>query len=138
MRNGRVFNQVQHTFARIWALLKSLGMELPANSSVSSLSVVITRQQPGVFDCNSADTTSSGWIRPDADWDKVNIDGALSSSLSSICGGVIRDAGGAWVKGFSRNLGVLSSTNVFLTELLAVKTAVELVMSFCLPRVIVE
>lgn len=68
----------------------------------------------------------AGWIKSDPGWVKVKVNGAVSSSLVSSCGGVIRDAEGKWVKGFSRNLGTMATTNVFLTELLAVATAVEL------------
>lgn len=42
------------------------------------------------------------------------------------------------MKGFARNLGQLSSANVFLTELLAISTALELIMGLDLPKVIVE
>lgn len=66
------------------------------------------------------------------------MDGAVSSSLASGCGGVICNAGGNWVKGFSRNLGTMATTNTFLTKLLAVLTALEVMMSLDIPQAIVE
>lgn len=69
---------------------------------------------------------------------KVNVDGAVSSMLHASCGGIFRDANGFWLKGFSWNLDVYASTNVFLTELMAVKLVVEAAMGQDLPRLIVE
>lgn len=139
MRNDLTFNQVPHSSVRVWSLLKSLGMEqLGALPSTSPLASYATQSQPGVFDCSPGNTSTTSWINPDTGWFKVNVDGALSAMFSASCGGVIRDASGNWVKGFSRNLGIFSSAKVFLTELVAVRTGVELAMSLDLANVIIE
>lgn len=125
--------------ARIWGFMRSLGMEQAAMFSSSSPSLsLIQNQQHGTFDCSQTQNTSSDWIKPDAGWVKINVDGAVSNCLQASCRGVLRNADGSWLKGFSWNFGTFSSANVFLTELMAVKTAVEAAMSLDLARVIVE
>ncbi|KAI9124584.1 hypothetical protein K1719_004506 [Acacia pycnantha] len=45
----------------------------------------------------------SQWEKPDVGWWKMNVDGAVSMhSLKAGCGGVLRDAQGSWVVGFSK------------------------------------
>lgn len=92
----------------------------------------------GLFRCNNNSRSDWSWVRPDQGWLKINTDGAVSSALMASCGGVLRDAEGRWHKGFSRNLGDIVTQNAFLAELLAVQTAVELVMSLDIPHIIVE
>lgn len=68
----------------------------------------------------------------------MNVDGALTLDFLAGCGGVFRDENGVWLKGFCWNLGRLASSNVFLTELMAVKLAVETSMGLDFPRIIIE
>ncbi|XP_057435371.1 uncharacterized protein LOC130728056 [Lotus japonicus] len=90
---------------------------------------------PQVFDSTGPRLHCSGWIKPDEGWLKVNVDGAVCHALGASCDGVVRDHEGRWVKGFSRNLGYLESSNVFLIELLAVRTSMEMIMGLNLPQV---
>ncbi|KAJ1414180.1 Ribonuclease H-like superfamily [Sesbania bispinosa] len=47
------------------------------------------------------------WVLPSADWVKVNVDGSFfPDSLRMGVGGIIRDAEGNWVSGFSGFIGV--------------------------------
>lgn len=139
MRNEWVFNHTPFGSARIWSLLKSLGMEQRSLNSAFLASLHdVQGQHRGTFDCSPPHRAVTGWLKPDVGWVKVNLDGAVSSSLASGCGGVICNAGGNWVKGFSRNLGTMATTNTFLTKLLAVLTALEVMMSLDIPQAIVE
>ncbi|KAK7252612.1 hypothetical protein RIF29_36690 [Crotalaria pallida] len=48
-----------------------------------------------------------GWTPPLGDSMKLNVDGSLKQGPSlAACGGLIRDASGAFVHGFNCNLGV--------------------------------
>ncbi|KAL4377701.1 hypothetical protein GQ457_02G019130 [Hibiscus cannabinus] len=50
-----------------------------------------------------------GYAGPLVDWCKLNVDGARDLSTGfSACGGLIRDHGGQWMRGFARSLGVCS------------------------------
>ncbi|XP_057444772.1 uncharacterized protein LOC130737018 [Lotus japonicus] len=139
MRNDLVFNHHPHSTARIWYFMRALGMEESTSSSVQAPSLsTLQGQHQGIFDCSPTRNTLSGWIKPDAGWRKINVDGAMSYDRQASCGGVIRDEMGRWLRGFSWNFGTFSSANVCLTELMAVKAAVEAAMSLDLSRVIVE
>ena len=51
--------------------------------------------------------TLVGWVFPEQDWIKCNVDGACKDGgLRTGCGGVFRDSSGVWVTGFKRGLGV--------------------------------
>ena len=55
------------------------------------------------------------WERPLQGWKKLKTDGlALGEHGSAGCGGVIRDEGGHWVAGFSKQIGY---TGCFAAEL---------------------
>lgn len=115
--------------------MKSLGMEQGSLSSTLTAPLCdIQGQCRGVFDVIHVDRVSTDWKKLDVGWLKVNCDGAVCNNLTSSCGGVVHDAEDQWVKGFCRNLGSMSTTNVFLTELLDVATTVELVMSLDLAQ----
>ncbi|KAK4284609.1 hypothetical protein QN277_001415 [Acacia crassicarpa] len=46
------------------------------------------------------------WMKPPSDWMKLNVDGAVALSSSRAgCGGLLRDSGGVWYCGFSKELG---------------------------------
>lgn len=138
MRNEWVFNHTPLSSQRIWGLLKLLGMEQKASTDALQPLHATQGQQPGTFECQAVHRASTNRVRPDFGWVKVNVDGAVSTTLGASCGGVIRNAEGGWLKGFSRNLGYLAFANVFLSELLAVRYDVELVLGLDLPSVIVE
>lgn len=62
-----------------------------------------------------------GWHFPPNGWIKCNVDGShLSNDLKAACGGVFRDATGAWLGGFSNKLGYCSFV---MAELRGVLTA---------------
>lgn len=140
MRNEHVFNGKPHEADRIWSLLHSLGMEQTVarvSSNTTALNV-LQGDRRGVFEVLPSRCVDTGWIKPDTNWIKANVDGALSNNHQASCCGVLRDARGAWLRGFSWNLGVLATANVFLVELLAVKIAVETTIALDLSKVIVE
>lgn len=139
MRNEWVFNQAPHSAARIWGLMKALGMaHLAVDGAMGPPLRDIQGHHPGVFDCNRTSTANLRWVAPEPGWMKANVDGAVSFELHASCGGVIRDSAGRWFKGFSRNLGQLDSANVLFTELVAILTTTEMLMGLDLPQVIVE
>ncbi|KAJ1403748.1 Ribonuclease H-like superfamily [Sesbania bispinosa] len=73
---------------------------------------------------NPYDTILVGWNYPSNDWIKCKVDGAVRSSGSpTACGGVIRDASGQWLLGFSRLLG---NTTITLAELWGIYIALSL------------
>ncbi|KAK9008347.1 hypothetical protein V6N11_075245 [Hibiscus sabdariffa] len=50
-----------------------------------------------------------GWQKPPHGWCKLNSDGAVCRRTSiAACGGVIRDAAGRWMLGYSKRIGVCS------------------------------
>ncbi|KAK4252645.1 hypothetical protein QN277_014390 [Acacia crassicarpa] len=50
------------------------------------------------------------WSPPPYDWCKINVDGAVTADGSLAgCGGVLRDARGVWLSGFSYHLGICSA-----------------------------
>lgn len=65
-------------------------------------------------------------------------DVALNIDRVASFGGVVRDVEGVWKIGFNRNLGDFYSPNVFLVELLAVQSAINLIINLDFPQVIVE
>lgn len=68
----------------------------------------------------------------------MNVDGAVSSECLASCGGVIRNSEGNWLRGFSRNLGNFSTQNAFVAELLAIATAIDVMISLDYHQVIIE
>ncbi|KAK8575719.1 hypothetical protein V6N12_063385 [Hibiscus sabdariffa] len=61
------------------------------------------------------------WKRPASGWIKVNVDAAVNAlDQRAFVGGVYRDSDGAWLHGFSRNIGRCS---VVLAELWAILEA---------------
>ena len=47
------------------------------------------------------------WEKPPEGWLKLNTDGSVEGGSGlACCGGVIRDANGQWVRGFSRRIGI--------------------------------
>ncbi|KAJ1417619.1 Wings apart-like protein [Sesbania bispinosa] len=73
---------------------------------------------------NQYDTILVGWNYPSNDWIKCNVDGAVRSNGSlATCDGVIRDASGQWLLGFSRLLGNITIT---LAELQGIYTVLSL------------
>lgn len=54
------------------------------------------------------------------------------------CGGILRDADEICHKGFSRKLGDYVEENVFLAELMAVVTTIDMAVGLGLSQVIVE
>ncbi|XP_039013553.1 uncharacterized protein LOC120143251 [Hibiscus syriacus] len=58
------------------------------------------------------------WKPPPPGWLKLNTDGAvLPSSMEASSGGVIRNANGEWIKGYTRSIGC---TTVLQSELWAI------------------
>lgn len=51
--------------------------------------------------------------------------------------GVLRDAMGQWIKGFSINMGSRAYANYFLAQFTTVSTAVEIVIGLEIPQVII-
>ncbi|CAJ2653897.1 unnamed protein product [Trifolium pratense] len=52
------------------------------------------------------DTIFIGWKRPREGWIKLNCDGAFKNSLGLAgCGGLFRNSGGRWIKGYARKIG---------------------------------
>lgn len=46
------------------------------------------------------------WEKPDENWVKLNCDGSLKSDpCRAGCGGLLRNSGGSWIRGFSQHLG---------------------------------
>ncbi|KAK4282279.1 hypothetical protein QN277_013676 [Acacia crassicarpa] len=55
----------------------------------------------------------NAWIKPPMGWFKANVDEAATlRSLQAGCGGVFRDAMGAWLFGFTKSLGTCSAQMV--------------------------
>ncbi|KAK9013943.1 hypothetical protein V6N11_005118 [Hibiscus sabdariffa] len=76
------------------------------------------------------------WRRPPEEWCKLNCDEAVvTSSGYSTCGGVIRNAAGDWLIGFSRKLGICS---VIESELWGIYEGLLVAWSLGLVRLIVE
>lgn len=76
------------------------------------------------------------WERPPEGWEKLNTDGALIT-LSGLagCGGVVRDARGEWIAGFSRRI---SATNSFMAKLWGLRDGLILCCYLHLSSLIVE
>lgn len=134
-RNDMVFSGTPHTVSRIWGFIRALGMEDIVNEA--TLGPWLS-QQPDDFARRPCGSRTQQWRRPPEGWLKFNVDGALSSSCQASCGGVVRDGLGIWKLGFSHNLGDLTYSNVFVVELLAIKYALDLIISLELPQIIIE
>ncbi|XP_065862826.1 uncharacterized protein [Euphorbia lathyris] len=80
-----------------------------------------------------------GWtlieVRPREGVVKLITNGSCLSNGKIATGGVLRDAGGAWLSGFSQNLGLGSS---FSAELLAILTGINLAKRLGVKRLSVE
>lgn len=68
-----------------------------------------------MHDCRKVHWVDVRWLRPPMGWVCLNTDGSahLGRRVAG-CGGLIRDYGGRWICGFSRNLG---DYNAFIAEL---------------------
>ena len=76
------------------------------------------------------------WERPLRGWYKLNTDGSsLGNPGAAGGGGVIRDASGAWIQAFSRNI---CSTTSFLVELWALRNGLIMCKELQLHAVEVE
>lgn len=135
VRNNVVFNHSQPTSQRIWSLIKLLATEdLATRSAVHAL--LPPEPALDVFVSRRARPHFISWTAPDEGWTEFNVDGALSIDLLACCGKMLRDSRGRWIKGFCR--GDLTYHNVFLVELSAIQSAVEIALGMDLQHVIVE
>ncbi|KAK8544257.1 hypothetical protein V6N13_034619 [Hibiscus sabdariffa] len=49
------------------------------------------------------------WVSPPVDWFKLNVDGTRDHNTGfAVCGGLVRDHDGRWVRGFAQSMGVCS------------------------------
>ncbi|KAF7812935.1 ribonuclease H [Senna tora] len=79
---------------------------------------------------------STNWSKPEKDWIKVNVDGAMCSlSGKTGCGGLARNNEGCWLKGFSGNLGKVSAFNA---ELWGIHHGLNLAWNMGWKRIIME
>ena len=76
------------------------------------------------------------WMRPSNGWVKLNTDGSSLGNLGRASGsGLIRDANGGWIKGFTCNIGVFSSVDA---ERWALKDGLSLCLSVNISAVEIE
>ena len=76
------------------------------------------------------------WSRPSSRWAKLNTDGSsLGNPGRAGGGGLIKDAHGGWVKGFTRNIGVATSVEA---ELWALRDGLDLCLSLNILAVEIE
>ena len=76
------------------------------------------------------------WEKPLEGWLKLNIDGsAEGGSGLACCDGVIKDANGHWIKGFSRKIG---ATNSFAVELWGLREGLLLCRSLNIASLVIE
>ena len=88
----------------------------------STLAKVITAQAMEFFHCVNNPRNNRHlvikqvrWERPNKGWFKLNTDGATNATQNVAgAGGVLRDARGNWVVGFSRKVG---NSNSFEAEI---------------------
>ena len=77
-----------------------------------------------------------GWVFPDIGWTKCNVDGSVKQDQKvAACGGVFRDASGAWIFGFCHNLG---SSSVVVAEIWGLISALYLAWDRGIRRLILE
>lgn len=76
------------------------------------------------------------WMRPSNGWVKSNTDDSSLGNLGRVGGsGLIRDANGGWIKGFTCNIGVFSSVDA---ERWALKDGLSLCLSVNISAVEIE
>ncbi|KAK9987636.1 hypothetical protein SO802_027875 [Lithocarpus litseifolius] len=76
------------------------------------------------------------WEKLPKGWLKLNTDGSVEGGNGlACCGGVIRDAVGQWVRGFSRRIG---TTNAFAAELWGLREGLMLCRSLNLSALVIE
>ncbi|KAJ1379763.1 Ribonuclease H-like superfamily [Sesbania bispinosa] len=68
-------------------------------------------------------TATVSWSPPHEGWLKWNLDGSVRAQSGAASGGVLRDASGIWISGFTRNVGCASVT---IAELWAFKDAIHI------------
>ncbi|KAK7275016.1 hypothetical protein RIF29_16122 [Crotalaria pallida] len=79
------------------------------------------------------------WKKPEVGWVKLNVDGScdhISNPRSAGCGGVLRDASGNWLLGFSQKLD--PSCEVDDTEIAAILKGLELASDMNIKWLVVE
>lgn len=77
-----------------------------------------------------------GWNPPAEGWVKCNVDGSSrSNSISTSCGGLIRDEKGQWMVGFSLNMGSADSLS---SKLKGISAGLELTWRKRFQRVTME
>ena len=76
------------------------------------------------------------WEKPPPGWAKLNTDGdAVGSSGLVGCRGLIKDENGAWLAGFSRNIG---STTNYVAKLWGIKDGLALYCNLNIHSIIVK
>lgn len=77
-----------------------------------------------------------GWSFPEDGWVKFNVDGACKGlGKAAGCGGVLRDASGSWILGFSKSIG---NCNSFEAELWGLLTGLEVAWDVGFKKICME
>lgn len=137
MRNDWVFSRSEPSVTRIWGFIRAMGMEQEVSRFVA-WSSSMPGEHRNTFDGSQGRLTTGCWVKPATWWIKVNMHGAVTGSLFACCGGIRRCDEGQWFIGFCKNLGDCAYGNSFLAQLMAISTAVEVVMDLDILQVIIE
>ncbi|KAF7843157.1 ribonuclease H [Senna tora] len=79
---------------------------------------------------------NESWTRPQGEWVKLNVDGAVCRITDDAgCGGLLRNSKGDWIKGFTCNLG---KTTIICAELWGIYLGLKMVWNLGHRKVIVE
>lgn len=94
-------------------------------------------REPSNIDSSRVElSTNLSWVPPTAGFVKVNVDGAHNRYTGiSVCGGVIRDSNGCFIKGYVCNLGPCSSLKA---KMLALLHGLQVASSLSFRKVIFE
>ena len=121
-RNDFVFNR------------KMQNLNLVADIQNIAVEFMYCVSHPRVLPCRFIKRVS--WEKPPLGWAKLNTNGAaVGRSGLARCGGLIRDDKGAWLAGFSRNIG---STSSYAAELWGIRDGLTLCCNMNIHSIIVE
>jgi len=113
---------LHHTFEKISTLVTMSGLHSTGNCVVDDVALLNSLRIPPSYR-RVRDIVPVIWQPPSITWVKANTDGSVIGSNSS-CGGLSRDHIGAFLGGFSSNIGVGTVFEAELTGLmLAIKYA---------------
>ncbi|KAE9595687.1 hypothetical protein Lal_00030672 [Lupinus albus] len=127
------------TAAVAGGLIALMSSSSPQPSPFETSARRVIKEPVDEYNYEAAPSLPIRWTKPEWGWVKLNVDGSrdhIGYPPSSGCGGVMRDASGTWLLGFSQKLN--PSYEVHMTEIVAILKGVKLAREMNVQKLVVE